>query len=323
MGCGLIKKTAQQQEKKIVVAYVTSWSSVIPDPQYVTHINYAFGHVNKTFDGIRIDKEKRLQKICQLKEQSPALKVLLSIGGWGSGGFSEMARDSALRRSFAADCRRVITQFNLDGVDIDWEYPTRPVAKIAASPDDTKHYTLLMQDIRAAIGKDKLLTLASLASAKYIDFQSISGYVDYVCIMSYDMGGAAKHHSALFRSDKAGGITAAEAVNAHLKAGMPRNKLVMGMPFYGRGNGDLPRFLDYSKIEQLDGYHQAWDDVAKVPYLSNADNVFVFGYENPQSIAIKCQYIVEQGLLGGMYWEYAGDSAEGILRKTMYNNLRP
>lgn len=83
-----------QETGKIIVAYVTSWSDVMPNPRYMTHINYAFGHVNKTCDGIHIANEPRLRQILALKQQKPGLKIMLSIGGWGSGGFSEMAADN-------------------------------------------------------------------------------------------------------------------------------------------------------------------------------------------------------------------------------------
>ena len=78
-------------DTKVIVAYVTSWSSIMPDPQYMTHINYAFGHVSETFNGVGIDNENRLRGIVALKAQKPELKIMLSIGGWGSGRFCEMA----------------------------------------------------------------------------------------------------------------------------------------------------------------------------------------------------------------------------------------
>src|SRR5690606_5849618 len=100
--------------KHIVVAYVTSWTDRMPDPTYVTHVNYAFGHVNDSFGGIRISNPNRLTRLTALKTAHPSLHVLLSIGGWGSGRFSEMAASKDLRRAFAADCRRVIEEFALD-----------------------------------------------------------------------------------------------------------------------------------------------------------------------------------------------------------------
>ncbi len=75
--------TTSKKEEKIVVAYVTSWSRIMPDPDYITHINYAFAHVTNTFDGVRIDNENRLSQLVELKKQKPSLTIILSIGGWG------------------------------------------------------------------------------------------------------------------------------------------------------------------------------------------------------------------------------------------------
>ena len=224
----------------------------MPDPNYITHINYAFGHVNETFDGIMINRqarnaddgratsEDRLRSIVELKQQKPCLKIMLSIGGWGSGRFSEMAADQTNRLAFAADCKRVIDEFGLDGVDLDWEYPTQTAGgRISASPDDTDNFTLLMRDIRNAIGNDKLLTLASAANARYVDFRAIDPYIDFVNIMTYDINTqGAGHQAGMYRSELTGepgrGLSCEESVNLHVDAGVPIHKLTLGMPFYGR-----------------------------------------------------------------------------------------
>ncbi len=326
VSCGSVKSgeevVAASRDSKVVVAYVTSWSEVMPDPQYMTHINYAFGHVNESFNGVKIDNEERLRQIVDLRKQKPELKVLLSIGGWGSGRFSEMAANDEYRRAFAADCDRVVKEFALDGIDIDWEYPTSSMANISSSPDDTENFTLLMQAIRAAIGNEKELTLATVASARYIDFKAILPFVDFVNIMAYDMASAPKHHSALYPSGHSGDITSDGAVTAHLKAGVPPSKLVMGMPFYGRGGDGYPSFQDYNKVGNTDTqYTEKWDEVAQVPYLADKNDTLVFGFENPRSLAIKCQYILDKDLLGGMYWDYSGDNEQGDLRRTVAENL--
>ncbi len=310
-----------ENQNRVVLAYVTSWSSIIPDPAYVTHINYAFGHVNNTFNGVRINNEERLKMIAGLKRQKPSLKVLLSIGGWGSGRFSEMAADAAFRKAFATDCQRVVQQFALDGIDIDWEFPTSDMAKISASPDDTKNFTLLMEDIRKAIGNDKLLTLASNASAKYIDFNAINRYIDFVNIMTYDMASPPKHHSALYRSEHTGWSCGEESVNAHVEAGIPLEKLTLGIPFYGHGKSGIANFIDYKNIVNLEGYTDNWDDTAKVPYLTNTSGEYVCTYENIRSIGIKCQYLLDRKMLGAMYWDYDGDDQDGSLRKAVYNGV--
>lgn len=307
--------------KKVIVAYVTSWTNVMPDPAFVTHINYAFGHVNDTFDGIRIDNENRLKSLAGLKKTSPKLKIMLSVGGWGSGRFSEMAATAENRKKFARDCLRVVDEFKLDGIDIDWEYPTSNAAKISSSPDDTQSYTLLMQEIRNQISKSKLLTLASVADAKYIDFKAIEPIVDFVNIMTYDMGRPPYHHAGLYRSKYTSGISVDEAVTAHLNAGMPLGKLVLGIPFYGHGNNGIADFIDYREIVNLTRFKKQWDEAAKVPFLENEKGEFVCTYETPESIAIKCAYLLNRGMLGAMYWEYAGDTDDGILRKAVFSGV--
>lgn len=299
-----------QTAERVVVAYVTSWTQTIPDPTVMTHINYAFGHVNDSFDGVRIDNPDRLRMIVDLKKQNPKLRVLLSVGGWGSGRFSEMAASDKNRLLFAKDCRRVVDDFGLDGIDIDWEYPTQSSAGISSSPDDTKHFTLLMRDLRQELG-NKLLTCATIASGEYIDFRSCISYIDMVNVMSYDMGNPPYHHSALYPSEITNWMTTSTAIEAHLNAGVPHEKLVMGMPLYGRGKQGYTTEPDSTK-----GVTERWHEQSMVPYLVDAQGNLVMGFENERSIGIKCQYIIDHRLRGGMYWEY-GDEHQEKLRNTI------
>lgn len=308
---------AAMPEAKVVVAYVTSWTDVMPDPAVVTNINYAFGHVTDSFDGVRVDNEKRLRDIVALKNVDPALKVALSVGGWGSGRFSEMAGNDSLRLAFARDCARVADEFGLDGIDIDWEYPTSSAAGISCSPGDTDNFTLLMRDLREAIGPHRQLTIATAASGEYIDFKAIMPYVDFVNIMAYDMANAPRHHAALYPSDNTPSLTCDGAVKAHIAAGVPAGRLVLGVPFYGRG-GEKLRGHDYRDIRKLPaGYTERFDSVAMVPYIVDADGELVLGHDNEQSLTIKSRYIDDNGLLGAMYWDYSGDDDDLTLARTL------
>jgi len=312
----------------VVVAYVTSWSSPIPDPRYMTHINYAFGHVTSSFDGVRIDGEGRFRQMVALKEKNPALKVLLSVGGWGSGGFSEMASTAGRREAFARACKKMLDDYGADGVDIDWEYPGSSAAGIASSDRDKANYTELMKAIRSAIGSGKLLTLASSCDAGYIDFKAILPYVDFVNIMAYDMASAPQHNAPLYRekdgkrSSVAGWYTCDEAVSAHLKAGIPADKLVLGMPFYGHGNNTYGSFVYYCDIKgPKGGDTEKWDDVGQVPYYADASGKLTLGFDNVRSIEAKCQYVLDKGLRGGMYWEYCYDNGSLDLTKAVARKL--
>jgi chitinase len=312
---------------KVVLGYVTSWTQSMPNPYLLTHINYAFGHVNETFDGVRVSNPERLYQIWALKGHNINLKILLSIGGWGSGRFSEMAASDEYRQKFAADCRRVADEFGLDGIDIDWEYPTSTAAGISASPDDRANFTLMMRDIRAAIGPNKLLTLATAADAgnDFIDFRAIDPYIDLVNMMTYDMDSSGRrHHSGLYRSERSPDVTAHEATESHLAAGVPRNKLVMGVPFYGRAIRDLRGYTNYRQIVEVTGYDRAWDDVAQAPYLANpVSGEMVAGYDDVRSLTIKTDYIRTRGLRGIMYWDFDGDDARLTLSKTIFYGLYP
>lgn len=290
----------------------------MPDPFLLTHVNYAFGHVRKTFDGVRIDNPDRLRAIVALKEQNPQLKVVLSIGGWGSGNFSEMAADARLRKSFAKDCARVAKEFGLDGIDIDWEYPgSGEGAGISSSPDDKDNFTLLMRDLRKALGKKKLLTLASCNDPCFIDFPSVMPYVDFVNLMTYDMNHGNTFHSALYPSANTARWTADRSVKAHIAAGVPADRLVLGVPFYGKGKG-YPGKHDFRNLSPVrEGFTQMWDDAACCPYIVNEAGEFVLGFDNERSLKIKCEYIRENGLRGIMNWEYAGDDDNLTLTKVM------
>ena len=328
--CGNLEAQRHVREpSRIVVAYVTARPTAMPDPSRMTHINYAFGHVNETFNGVRISNESRLHSISALKKDAPWLKVCLSIGGWGSGRFSEMAATDENRKAFAADCARIVDEFDLDGIDMDWEYPTSSAAGISSSPDDTKNFTLLIKEIRKAIGPEKLLTMASPNNAKYVDFPDVLPYMDFINVMAYDMGRPPWHNAALYRQDEAGNTspfareTADEAVEAHLKVGIPKEKLVLGMPLYG--HGDKKSYNDYVDFKDMappkEGLTECWDEVARVPYYADSEGHIVLSYENVRSITEKCLYIKENGLLGGMYWEYVCDNPAGDLTKTIAARL--
>ena len=115
-------------------------------------------------------------------------------------------------------------------------------------------------------------------------------------------------------------MTSDGAVKAHLAAGVPREKLVMGMPFYGRGTRRFGRYVNYDAVA-ADGYTVCWDEVSEVPFIVDSLRNYVFGFENPRSLGIKCQYIVDEGLHGGMYWDYSGDNAEHELARTVRDGL--
>jgi chitinase len=321
------KKTvlSKSEHQHIVVAYHNGRTI---DVSLVTHVIFSFGHVNRqTFDKISIN-ENALRELAKYKEAKPSLKVLAAIGGWGSGGFSEMARDETLRLSFAADCKRLIDETGIDGIDLDWEYPTSSAASIVSSPEDKDNFTLLCRDIRAAIGTEKLLTFASAANANYVDFKAVMPYIDFVNLMTYDMDSPPYHHSALFPSEHTR-FSCQESVQAHFDAGVPYNKMTLGMPFYGRTDRSLQTGDNAAIHRDIIGENwlknparfRKWDDKAKVPYIVDDAGKIICVYDDAQSIAIKCAWIRQMGLLGAMYWHYSHDDENNTLRKAVYDGM--
>lgn len=314
---------AQSTEKKIV-AYVTSWSSVTPDPFVMTHINYAFGGVGSDGVSVYADGTSRMQQLVRLKNRNPKLKVLLSIGGWGRGNFSPMAKDETKRKAFAQACRAFCDKYNLDGIDIDWEFPGNNSSGETSPSNEKQNYTLLMRDLREALGSDLLLTMASSADPGYYDFKNCIQYLDFVNVMTYDMSGPPNHHSALYRGGKVGNgwLVQSESIQNHLKAGIPASKLVMGLAFYGNSGAGSQISLQEIKNGIASGrWTDNWDNVAKVPYVTDSSGKFAYGYDDERSLTVKCQYIVKQKLAGAMYWEYANDDNKGTERKTVYECL--
>ena len=317
-------------QKPMIIAYYTENSSALPDPSCLTHINYAHGRFvdKETGDGgIWIEKPELLEKVIALKQQKPSLKVLLMIGGWGdkADGFSMMARDARKRTLFCQSCKEHIDNYGLDGIDIDWEYPTAGPSENGRHPDDTRNFNLVLKELRETIGNTKIISYASSASADYVDWKTAMLYMDYVNVMTYDMGDPPYHNAPLYYS---AAITKKRSVDQsitqHFAAGVPLNRQVMGVPFYGHGTDPYKDDVKYNEMEGIfssskyEGKNiRKWDAVAKVPYLVDESGNFLLGYDDQESVTFKGQYVVQKKLLGAMFWEYRHDDSKGTLRKAL------
>jgi chitinase len=318
MSCGGGKYAARKEKAyldeilplPVAVAYLTEESGQIPDSVYMTHINYAFGRVNETFDGVRVDNPDRLHEVVDMKRQYPELRILLSIRESKDERFTQIGGDGGLRRAFSKDCARILREFNLDGIDIYWEFP------------DSLGLTRLLRSIRSAISKEKLLTVMSQADAARIDFHGINKYIDWVNVKAYDLADSLKHPSALFHSKRSAKLTVGESIYLHEKAGVPVNKMVIGISFYGHGSLSVPEGYNMWTMKDIPGITNHWDNVAKVPYLMNTDSVLVYGYENNGSVIEKSLWVTRWGMRGIMYWNYEGDNAHHDLSRIIKKYIK-
>ncbi len=328
-------------EGRHATAYVTYYGSLIPDPEAMTHINYAFAELyvrDGVYQGFKVQGNlSRFEQIASLKNENPDLKICLSFShtvanndNKQDGGFSAMCKSEAGRRAFAEDCLAFLKKYNLDGVDLDWEFPGLSWSGAACDPScDTDNYVLLVKQLRETLGTSYTISYAGYCSDKtsvsggyrYVDIKAMDPYVDYVNIMAYDLDEAPHHHSAL--NDTRAYKDCNRAVNAYLTAGVSPDKLVLGLPFYGRHSfSTSPTAISYKKILQLDRYQyrrNQWDDKASCPFVATMGGAFYCGYDNPRSIGLKGAWVREKGMLGLMYWEYDQDDTKGTLRKAVWN----
>lgn len=305
------------------------------DAQKLTHMNLAFGLIK---DGLLdMSQLTHIGLTEQFRRWNPALKIVLSVGGWGAGGFSTMALTEEGRRAFAQSCLEAVEQYNLDGIDIDWEYPCSDQAEIDCDPRDKENYTLLFKALREALGENRIVSTAVGAGDYFVrdtEMDKVAQIVDYVQLMTYDMRNGfthqAGHHASL--SASRGDTTNTNTryiVDLFHNAGVPLEKLVVGAAFYARhytdaaniNNGLLQEASsgiygpDYGEITEEfrreNGYTEYWDEDAEAAYLWNG-SVFI-SFESPEAIRRKCEFVKEKGMLGVMYWEHSADPTRELL----------
>lgn len=292
------------------------------------------------------DSRDALQRI---RRVHPGIKLVLSVGGWGADGFSQAAASQAGRELLAVSAAELAEEYGLDGIDIDWEYPGTSLAGIAACLDDKENFTLLLRQLRETLDASapgRLLTIAAGGDTYFTlqtDIAEICPYLDYIMLMTYDLQGGFQtvtgHHAALYQGrTNLMDACVNKAVRVFSEAGLPAEKMVVGVPFYSRqwdrvkggGDGlgqeaetighygpDYGSLVDY--IAKSDGdnsgehaaYRRYWDEEAGVPYLF--DGSTFISYEDQQSLAGKISYIRERDLAGIMFWEYRSDSTGTLI----------
>lgn len=338
------------KEKKLTFAYLYGHDVAREeDFKMIDVINYSFAGIK---DGeISISGLPNLENFVK-KAHSNNVLVVLSIGGWGSGGFSEATRSAQLRKKLIDSIVEVVKKYDLDGIDYDWEYPTATAGgRIVASEDDKQNFTSLVKETRIALDNFKPnLILSSAfaagkwAASKYYEVDKLNKYLDYFHIMTYDMINYPKdgnptitsHHTNLYQSKLDNSSSADMAISAYIDEGADKNKVVLGIAFYGhvasriensktgiRTEGyDFHNSVTYTKIhtEYLNNleYNQFYDEEAEAPWLFNGDTFIT--YDNERSVKAKCEYVKTNDLGGVMFWQLNGDTT-GTLLSTINKNL--
>jgi len=287
----------------------------------------------------------------ELKRLFPKLKVVISFGGWDqSGGFSSAALPENVRE-FVRSCVDTFIRGRFapgieapgifDGIDIDWEYPV-PGGGGPGKPEDVKHFTAMLAEFRRqldAVRPGLLLTAALPAEAELyegIELGKITPYLDVFSIMAYDEHWNSEPlsnlHSALFHDpadpsqpplDKR---YADYAVRGFIAAGVPREKIVLGVPFYGKGWSGV-KDANHGLYQPATGPANAIGYRALKALPNTADRQYYekigtcslwyegrfWGYDCPQALRQKMDYIHKEELGGVMFWELSHDTPDGEL----------
>jgi len=289
--------SSEEKEDNItVMAYYVPEKDYKPERlplNQLTHIIFSFTKVidnemkfNNAVHGIK------LKQLVEQRKKHPDLKVMIACGGWGSKGFSDMSYSPENRNKFVKSVLRFIKAYDLDGLDIDWEYPCIPAANTKARPEDKQNFTLLMKELREALNtleRDQTLTFASAGWKRYyknIEINEVMKYADYMNVMTYDQisgnSSFTGHHTALGwiksadlkdprvssfyeemkkRASKYGVVyepnSAEMIVDYCISKGVNPKQIVIGAAFYGRawkGVGPLNNGL----YQPNKGSHIGW-----------------------------------------------------------------
>lgn len=350
--------------KPVIIGYVSGngWTKDQIDPMKLTHINYAFAvpAADGKLAPLTTLDSANLAKLTSLRSTNKDLKILLSIGGWGGCKyFSDAALTTTSRRKFADDAVALLKKHKLDGLDIDWEYPAQVGAGNIYRPEDKQTFTLFLKALRDRLdeqgNQDKrektdhyLLTAATGGDTAFVSHTELGkaqAYLDYVNIMTYDLyhgnDKVTGHHSPLDQSKKGDQSrnSSVSAVEGHIKAGVPARKIVLGLPFYGRGwtkvnaldNGLFQPatgehlFISFDELSDKyigkNGYTRYWDDDAKAPYLWNPTSRTFISYADEASFIPKLAYVKKEKLAGVMFWEYIYDLRQKKLLDVLVDGL--
>jgi len=356
----------------VIGAYYAGWSSSsYPVSQIpadtITHLFYAFATINNGQCAAPAGADANFSALATLKQQHPKLRTLISIGGWGAGGFSDAALTQASRQRFVSSC--VDTFFNryrgsFDGIDLDWEFPVSggPV-EITDRPEDKQNMTLLSQEFRrqldslgqqrgaqylvtAALPAGRLQTDGPYDPAASFDLGALGGVLDFINLMTYDMGTGFSSVSTFnapmseVAEDPLGQPmrkwnNVSNAVAYYRQNGVPAERIVLGVPFYGRGfvvqqegpnhglyqskasTFEVGAWKDIQPLLSNPAWKQYWHSGAQSPWLYNAAERKFASFENPESIAIRARFAKQNGLLGTFMWELSEDDASHSLLNAM------
>ncbi|CZF84479.1 glycoside hydrolase family 18 protein [Grimontia marina] len=330
------------------------YSAIVVDKEAAMEIDFGDVSVDVPYKG-------HFAQLAELKKAYPDLKILPSFGGWTmSEPFHAMAKDDASIKQFAKSAVALIAEYDFfDGIDLDWEYPGggglttspwNPETKLSneVKTQEREAFTILVTLLR-----DELDTLSAETGREYelstavgvgpkaaqIDWEAAAPKLTNMFAMTYDFlggwGTQTGHLTNLHATDRSWwGMGADVFINQMIELGIPKEKLVLGAAFYGRGwegsqfDGSLPTsnlasekgasfgtgepgYFMYWDLKQnytpSEGYQYGYDEASHAPYLWNPEKKVFISFEDARSVKAKAEWAKQKGLAGVFTWELSGD----------------
>lgn len=339
-----------------IVCYFTNWAwyrrglgKYTPEdinPDLCTHIVYGFAVLDyenlviKAHDSWADFDNKFYERVTDLK--SKGIKVTLAIGGWNDSEgdkYSRLVNNPAARERFIKNVIEFLEKYNFDGLDLDWEYPKCWQVDCKKGPSSDKPaFAAWVRELKAAFTPKKLLLSAAVSPSKTVidagyDVPSLARDLDWIAVMTYDFHGQwdkkTGHVAPLYEhpEDDVTFFNANYSINYWISEGVPRRKIIMGMPLYGQAfqlereanyglnapapgpgqAGEFTRaagFLAYYEIcEKVrnEGWTVVHDEKHRMGPYAYKGNQWV-SFDDQPMIARKSEYIRRMDLGGGMIW---------------------
>ena len=286
----------------------------------LTHILHAFawpdslGNIS-TYDNL-------LNPTLNNLAHNEGVYISIAFGGYGlSDGFAPMVANDSTRANFVNNAIQFIIDNNYDGIDLDWEFPEDFV--------EGQNLTILVSELKEELDKleqPKFLSMAINPGdwvGKYFEYSKLADYLDWFNVMAYDYHGAwvnhTGHNAPLFVSGGDthgsihGGIT---YLNGR---GIPKEQMVMGIPFYGRQYRSSGLYQSYTdEVDDIrytgaanrmksSSWEYFWDNDAKAPYLLNTSRTRFVTFDDTSSIREKYNYVKSNNMDGLMIWALGQD----------------
>ena len=203
----------------------------------LTHVCFAFASIGSDYS-VNITYGQSLMSTVFSTAIANGVKPILSIGGWGYGSsmYSEMVSSNQSRALFIESLKVVVNEYNITGVDLDWEYPGRPSDESVPYNEttDVPNFLILLDELRTAFGNNLTLSAAVAATTPFSD--DVTGFAelfDWVGLMMYDFAAGTLNYTTS-NAPLRGDVSAESGVAAWYEAGLPKSKMVFGIPSYGR-----------------------------------------------------------------------------------------